>query len=391
MKRISALLIAAFMCIGLLSACQSSELQAYTGEEDAETSNETTQKDYTACFESYDPDEVMLTINGIDVTWRELFYFYQYNVSSLEYYYGDITDWDDTSLFDGEQSYRDYVLENGLETVKHYCALESKAKDMGVELSDEAKAEIEERWTSNVESYGEGDEEAFIKYLEESFLSKELYDHINEISALYECMLDETYGTNGEKLTEAEVLDKAEEMGYMRAKHIFVSSFDDEQNELSEEEKTEKKAQLQTLLDELSAISDPKQIEARLDELASEHSEDPGLEYFPDGYTFMEGDMDDAFETAVAETEENKIYPEVVESSMGYHIILRLPLSTTAVVESSGEGENLSLPHYVAENMFGSMTDGWAEESEVVYSKTYEKMDIVKVFSKVKTISTSEE
>lgn len=388
MKRILSLVIAAFMCMGLLSACQSSELQAYTGEEDA--SNETAKKNYTPCFESYDPDEVMMTINGIDVTWRELFYWYHYDVSNLENYYGEITDWDDTTLFEGEKSYRDFILENGLEGVKHYCALESKAKDMNIEISEEAKAEIEERWKTNIESFGKG-EEAFIEYLESAFLSKELYDHINEINALYESMRDEMYGSNGDKLSEEEVLEKAEDIGYKRAKHIFLSTYDSEQKKLSEDELTEKKAQLQTMLDELSAINDPEQLEARMDELATEHSEDPGLEYYPDGYTFQEGKMDQAFEKAVAETDENKMYPEVVESSMGYHIILRLPLNTTAVVESSGEGENLSLPYFVAENMFQSLANSWADESEVVYSKTYEKMDIAKVFSKATVEETTEE
>lgn len=388
MKRISALLIAAFMCMGLLSACQSSELQAYTGKDDTETAKETANKDYTPCFESYDPDEVMMTINGIDVTWRELFYFYHYDVSTLENYYGDITDWDDTAMFDGKKSYRDYVVENGLETVKHYCALESKAEDMGVELSDEARAKIEERWKTNVESYGKGDEEAFIKYLESTFLSKELYDHINEISALYESMRDEMYGTNGDKLEEGEVLQKAKDMGYKRAKHIFLSTYDSEHNKLSEEELAGKKAQLQTMLDELSAIVDPVQLESRLDELAAQNSEDPGLKTFPDGYTFQEGKMDQAFAEAVSDTEENKMYPGVVESSMGYHVILRLPLSTTAAVEFSSEDDYRSLPYYVAESMFGALTDSWADECEVVYSKAYKKMDIAKIFAKAKAIES---
>lgn len=391
MKRISALLIAILMCMGLLSACQSSELKAYTGEEDTETAKEAVKKDYTPCFEAYDPDKVMMTINGIDVTWRELFYWYHFDVSSLEQNYGDITDWDDTTLFEGEKSYRDYVLENGLETVRHYCALESKSKEMGVEISDEAKSKIEERWTANVESYGNGDEEAFIEYLESTFLSKEMYDHINEISALYECMRDEMYGVNGDKLTETEVIDKAKEMGYKRAKHIFISTYDAENNKLTDEALEEKKSQIQTLLDELAGISDPEQRETRMDELAAEHSEDPGLEYFPDGYTFLDGKMDQAFADAVSETGENEMYSEIVESSMGYHVILRLPLSTTAVVESSGEGVQFSLPNYVAENMFQALADSWATESEVVNAKAYEKMDIAKVFSKATVVESSEE
>lgn len=402
MKKTLALILAAMLCIGLFAACQSSTLEAYSGDDstseetdasatDTTDTTDTTEAettDYTPCFESYDPDEVMMTINGLDVTWRELFYWYYYDVSSLEYYYGDITDWDDTSLFDGEQSYRDYVTTNALETVKHYCALESKAADMGIELTDEDRTTIDERWQSNVETYGGGDEDAFVEYLGTLFLDKDLYNHINEISALYDDMLEETYGADGSKLTEEEVLEKATDMGYSHAKHIYMSFYDDDSNELTDEEKAAKKAQLQTILDELKTITDPTALEAKIDEYTAEISEDPGKDYYPDGYTYLSGDLDDTFEAAVAEIGENELYPEIVESSMGYHIIYRLPLSATAAVEASDEGTYYTLAYYVAQDMFEALADQWAEESEVEYTKAYEKMDISKVFAKADTSSS---
>ena len=390
MKKTLALVIAVIICIGLFAACQSSTLEAYTDEGDAAaatdnaatdtTEDETT--DYTPSFESYAPDKVMMTINGIDVTWRELFYWYYYDVSSLAYYYGEITDWDDTSLFNGEKSYRDYVTSNALETVKHYCALESKAAEMGIELTDEDRATIDERWNSNVETYGGGDEAAFVEYLGTLFLDKDLYNHINEISALYDRMLVETYGADGSKLTDEQILDKAAEMGYYRAKHIYLSFNDAENNALTDEQKAANKAKLQTILDQLKTITDPTALEAKIDEYSAEISEDPGKDYYPDGYTFLSGDLDATFEAAVAEVGESELYPEVVESSMGYHIIYRMPLSTTAAVEASGEDTYYTLAHFVAQNMFESLADQWAEESEVEYTKAYNNMDIAKVFSK---------
>lgn len=390
MKKTFALVIAVVICLGLLAACQSSTVEAYSDESDAAEATDSAAADtaaaettdYTPSFESYAPDKVMMTINGIDVTWRELFYWYYYDVSSLAYYYGEITDWDDTSLFNGEKSYRDYITSNALETVKHYCALESKAAEMGIELTDEDRATIDERWQSNVETYGGGDEAAFVEYLGTLFLDKDLYNHINEISALYDRMLAETYGTDGSKLTDEQVLEKAAEMGYFRAKHIFLSFNDAENNALTDEEKAAKKAKLQTILNELKNITDPAALEAKIDEYTADISEDPGKDYYPDGYTFLSGDLDATFEAAVAELGENELYPEVVESSMGYHIIYRLPLSTSAAVEASGEDTYYTLAHFVAQNMFETLADQWAEESEVEYTKAYNKMDIAKVFSK---------
>lgn len=391
MKRTAPLVLALALCLGLLSGCQSSELRAYSDDIESEASNEVTQKDYTACFESYDPEELMMTINGIDVTWQELFYWYYYDVSSIEYYGEEISDWDDTSTFDGEQSYREYIQNNALEAVKHYSALEKKAEDMGIELSEENRAEIQSRWEENVASYGSGDEDAFVEYLESSYLSKDLYMHINEISELYNRMKEEIYGASGEKLSEQEVISRAEEMGYMRAKHIFVSGSDADGNALSEETKAAKKSELQLRLDELKAISGAQELERRMDELIAEHGEDPGSQYFPDGYTFREGEMVAEFEAAVTGSETEALYPEIVESSLGYHIVLRLPLSSSAAVNYRSETDALRLPYLVAEDLFASQVESWAEETEIEYSKAYEKMDIAKVFSKATTVKADKD
>lgn len=389
--------LAVSVCLGLFAGCQSSELRSYSDEastEDAGTeATDTTEttKDYTPAYEAYDPDEVMLTVNGIDVTWAELFYWYEYDVSSIESYYGDITDWDADCSFAEGKTNREYVMETALDTVKHYCALESKAKDMGIELTEQDEADLQTTWQNNVDSYGNGDEATFIEYLKKAFLTKDLYDHINKVSKLYERLLEETYGANGEKLGEDEVVSKAGELGYVRAKHILLSTVDDSKAVLPDDQIAEKKATAESLLAELKGITDKTKLEARFDELVKEYSEDPGAAYYTDGYTFQPGagSMDTTFETAVTGLGEYEI-SDIVETDFGYHIILRLPLKSTAAVEYTSETESTPLSYYVAQDLFGTETDTWAEESTVEYSKTYEKMDIGEVFSKAtKTSSES--
>ena len=387
--------LAVSVCLGLFAGCQSSELHSYSEEATTDTAGteaaDTTEtaKDYTPAYEAYDPDEVMLTVNGIDVTWGELFYWYEYDVSSIENYYGDITDWDAECSFAEGKTNREYVMETALDTVKHYCALESKAKELGVELTEQDEADLQTTWQNNVDSYGNGDEATFIEYLEKAFLTKDLYDHINKVSKLYERLLDEKYGVNGVKLGEDEVVSKAEELGYVRAKHILLSTVDDSKAALPDDQIAEKKATAESLLAELKGITDKTKLEARFDELVAEYSEDPGADYYTDGYTFQSGagTMDTTFETAVLGLGEYEI-SEVVESDYGYHIILRLPLKSTAAVEYTSETESTPLSYYVAQNLFGAETDSWAEASTVEYTKTYEKMDIGEVFSKATRTSS---
>ncbi len=386
-KKLISLALAVVMCVCVFAGCQSSELKAYSDDEPEETQTGTetaATKDYTPAYESYKPDEVMLTVNGIDVTWGELFYWMIYDVSSLESYFGDITDWDAPCAFDETITYREYVTTNALETVKHYCALETKAKEQGVTLSDEDKATMEERWKSNVTNYGGGDEAAFIEYLSKSFLTKELYNHVNEVSTLYQNMITENYGARGEKLSEKEVLDKASEMGYARVKHIFFKTVDDSNAALADDAIAEKKAAAQSVLDQLKGIKDNAALEAKFDELAAQYSEDPGIEYLPDGYVYLPGSLDPEFEAGATGLQEYQL-SEVVQASSGFHIILRLPLTTDSLVEYKSETEQYYLPYYVAQQLFSEQTKTWAEESKVELSKTYEKLDVAEIFAKATT------
>ena len=77
-KKIVPLVLAASLCCGLLSGCQSSQLRSFTKDQEngksAQTAASAGLKDYTDCYNYYDADELMFTVDGIKVTWGELFY-----------------------------------------------------------------------------------------------------------------------------------------------------------------------------------------------------------------------------------------------------------------------------------------------------------------------------
>ncbi|PKM73465.1 MAG: hypothetical protein CVU91_04030 [Firmicutes bacterium HGW-Firmicutes-16] len=387
--------LAATVCLGLFAGCQSSELKSLS--EDAasaspspSTDTSQTTKDYTPCYEAYDPDEVMLTVNGIDVTWSELFYWYEFDVSNIENQSGDITDWDADCSFAAGKTNREYVMENALDTIKHYCALQSKAKDMGVTLTDEDKAALQTTWQNNVDSYGNGDEAAFIEYLKKAYLTKDLFNHLSEANKLYERLLENMFGEKGEKLSEDEVAQKAIEMGYIRVKHILLSTLDDTRAALPDDQIAAKKATADSLLAELKDIADKTKLEARFDEIIAANGEDPGTQYYTDGYTFQTGSgtMDSTFEAASTGLGEYEL-SDVVKTDFGYHIILRLPLKAAAAVEYTSETEMSPLSYYVAQEIFSAEADNWAKESKVETTKAYDKMDLADVFAKATRTSSA--
>ncbi|MEG2526479.1 MAG: peptidylprolyl isomerase [Oscillospiraceae bacterium] len=382
-----ALLLSAVVCFGMMAGCQSSELRAYSDKPSPEASATQAAKDYTPCYKSFDSDELMLTVDGIEINWDELFYWYFTDVSNMENYLGEITDWDAASAFDPEKTTREYVTENALSIVKHYCALQSRATAEGVALTDKDKEDLKALWDQNVASSGGGDEEAFEEYLEKAFLTKDIYNHVNEVSVLYGHMLEKTYGENGEKIDEAELLKNAADMGYMRAKHILLTTTDDTGAALPEDKIAEKRAAAEKLLAELKAISDPAAREKRFDELVAANSEDPGAKFYVDGYTFLPGAMVPEFESAVTALGNNEM-SEIVQSEHGFHIILRLPLSAKAAVEYTGESTSISLGSSIAQDMFAKLTETWASESKVEFTKAYDKIDLEKIFAKAKPAET---
>jgi len=388
--RLTAIILAVLMCFGLLAGCQSSELHSYSADSEekggtaASSGTSVPKMDYTACYESYDPNEVMLTVNGMNITWSELFYWYTFDLSNIESYGGSVSDWDANCSVASGKTNREYVMDNALETIKNYCALESKAKEMGITLTADDQKQLQTIWDNNVKSYGNGDAELYIEYLQKKqYLSKDLYDKMNEINLLYNRMRDTMFGENGEKISQSDILEKAADMGYIRVKHIFLSTKDDTSETLPDEQLAQKKATAQNILSELKGISDKAQLEKRFDALISQYGEDPGTDYYPDGDTFIsgKGTMDTAFENAASELSEYGL-SDVVSSSNGYFIILRLPLSTTATVEYTDDNAKTTLGCYVAQNMFSAESDSWTDESTVEYTDAYKNMDIAKVFEK---------
>lgn len=162
-------------------------------------------------------------------------------------------------------------------------------------------------------------------------------------------------------LGHQEDLEKfAQDNDVLAAKHILLLTQDSQTGQaLSEEEAAQKKAKAEELLAQLQAISDPAQLEEKFDELMNANSEDTGLAANPDGYAFTTGEMVQEFEDATRALEPGQI-SGLVESSYGYHIILRLE-PTCAPVRTMWNEDQLN-----------TLTGQWVEQAEVVTTETYD-------------------
>lgn len=139
---------------------------------------------------------------------------------------------------------------------------------------------------------------------------------------------------------------------FVTAKHILISA--DDTNKAEAKKKAEK------VLQKAKAGED-------FDKLIAEYNEDPGMEMYPDGYTFTLNEMVPEFEESAFSLKEGEI-SGLVESVYGYHIIKKEPLApiTDAIRES--------LSFYVAEERFNDYLSEGALNAQITVHKTDEEI-----------------
>ncbi len=314
--------------------------------------------DFKALYALHDPDEPVLRVGEKEESWGDYFYILYTQCGSIENYfdtmanYGMPMGWTDPIEEGSEENFADAALEGADNLMIQLRALEKFAEDNGIELTEEKQQEIADQKKKDAESaLGEGaTEEEFQKYLDGIYLRPEMYTRIVTQNILYQESFKELYGENGEKLPEETAIRYLEDNGYVSAAHILLSTKDSETGEaLTEEQMSEKRAILEALVEELRAIEDPEERALNFFVKMDTLSEDPGKSYYPEGYTYMPGSMVTEFENA-AEALEDYAVSDVIETSYGYHVLLRLPLSAEAIVEYSNTDSTARTARMLAAN-----------------------------------------
>ena len=141
---------------------------------------------------------------------------------------------------------------------------------------------------------------------------------------------------------------------------------------LTDEEIAEKKMEAEKIADELSAIKDPDELAKRFAELKDEYCEDTGKTADPDGYVFTEGTMVSEFEDTVKSLKAGEV-SGVVESSYGYHIIMRLADDADRTVSYSNDGSTAYSARYLAaSSKYSAEVESYVEALDVKYADGFE-------------------
>lgn len=338
--------------------------------------------DYSALYASYPADMTVAVIGDKEITWGEYFQaYYGYSSEIDEYmkamlmYYGSSPSWDDYYSESENLAFKDLPALYSEDDLKQKAVIDGFAEFNGIELSKDNKALVEEELEKARESYcGEGaSEEEFELFLEEHYFNLDMYRKMTERNYLYQQMFTDLYGENGEKITDEEGTAYLKEKGYVSADHILFMTMNKETGEgLDEDAVREKMKQAEEVSSRLREIEDPDERVRRFKEYREQYNEDTGSSLYPDGYTFTSGKMVQEFETAVNDLKEYEV-SEPIKTSYGYHVIMRTPLNSNAIVDYSETGLPMTGKSMKANEEYGVKLQKYMEKTEVTYTNEWKK------------------
>lgn len=356
-----------------------------TAEGDGTVTAATTQTesiDFAALYATHEPDEVVAVVNGRDVTWQSYFYWLytqaiqiQNYFTQMTAYYAEVHTWNEVAYEESGTTFAQATVDNAAVMLRQLHGIEDFAAENGVELTEADETAIAAQLESDIKSIcgEEATEDEFNAKIAGSYLTRELYDRINRIDKLYANGFTNKYGENGSKVDDETAVKYLEDYGYLSATHILFMTIDPTTREaLDEAAVAEKKAQAEKIAEELAAITDPAELTARFAELKEEYDEDTGKTIYPDGYVFTEGTMVTEFEDAVKSLDAGEV-SGVVESSYGYHIIMRLAPDAERTVSYSSDGATAYSARYLyASNAYAEEVEKFVDEIEIDFADGFE-------------------
>ena len=366
-KRLLALLLAAAMTLSLC-ACNfggdadpsADPSEEVSGEPDASATHEIVADlsqpplQFTA---GLSPDDVLLTVNGEEVTADLMLYWLDYSCYYFMYQY---------ALYGlSMEDYADVLLDDAVSICVSEVLLRQKAAELGCLPTDAQVQEAKDQIAADPETIelfkaGYGLTDSSIEYL---YLADAYYN--NMLAAITH------------EPSEEELSDYLTEQGFYRVKHILIKTVDDNYQSLPDDEVAEKQAQAEDLLAQLQAAQDlPTLFDQLMNEFSEDGRNDDGTLAAPDGYLAYSGQMDSSFEAASLALAEGEM-SELVQSFYGYHIILRLPFAPFTETEKANYAESFRSTD------LRNQADQWKEDAEIVWSDALTNLDVADFYAKM--------
>jgi len=316
---------------------------------------------FLASINGLSVSRTVMTVGGNEITEAEYKYYLE-SVKQVTLSEQGITDEDAVKDFlkngtiDGKPA-KDVIKEKALEEITRVEIACIKAKEAGIELTDEEKSSARAILTAT-----DSETKAQLDELKKATgLTKQGYANIMEKSYLVNSLYSKFTTENADLIVpDDDEVTKTINEEFALVKHVLVSKPGEDSETTVEDAK--KKAE-----EALAKATSGEDFDA----LVKEYGEDPGMESEPNGYLITKtGSTLDGQSTMVAEFTKgsfavgvNEVKPELVESDYGWHIIKRYEITAGNDNYSTVQQQANSI---LVSEMYSQYIDTFKDEVEIV-------------------------
>ena len=312
----------------------------------------------------------VMSVDGVDVSAEEYLYWLGYATEYVGYYqFGDpaAIDWE---MDTGSGTVTEYLVNNARDLAAFNQVIRNQCAQRNIAMTAEQEAQLDQQMADAVENSG-GQDNFELALKEVNRTEEGLRSMYSASNFLYPALQEQMFpAQDAAALTAEELAQWASDKGLMQVKHILFKTVDDSGSPLSDEEIAAARQKAEDTLAQLQASDD---MENLFDQLMNELSEDgryaDGTLGAPDGYLFGEGEMVQEFEDAAKALGEHEL-SGIVETSYGYHILLRLPVDTEMAREAWASEQDAGISEQMNEQM-----NTWMEEADIQTNDTFASID----------------
>ena len=242
--------------------------------------------------------DTVMKIGGFDVSFEHYRYLYMNIRDEL------LSSENDYTAEELDTQIRDTVMKS----LKHYASISELAKNKKISLTSDDSAYIDELVNETISDYGS--EEEFQNALREAYSTEDFFRYALELQQLETKLRSYmTSEATGELAADDATIENDVYKNFYRAKQVLIKN-------------NNGKSKTQNLELANKILSDALSGE-NFDTLIEEYSEDTT----GGDYCFTAGQLLEEFENAVSSISSGEIYSEVVETEVGYHIVMRTDIT----------------------------------------------------------------
>lgn len=368
LKRILACGLCTVMAFSLLTGCQAPAANSSTDSSYNATIPAAAEEDVDNYLTNgaLSSDDIVMTVNNVDIPASAYFYWMAYYANTLKTYYqnqnGSDSQFSLSEKYEGNTTYGDYVKQQAEATLTNDVIATQQAKAKKLSLSNDTKTALSKLSKT-------AGPNTLLYYATNLDGMKFNYTNYGYSSALQ----NNLFGKGGKYYANKKTLSDYFKDNVFGAKHILIMT-----TGMTDTQKADAKKTITGYLKKILKSDDPA---STFDQYMNEYSQDTGLKTYPNGYTYVKGDMVSEFEDAVSSLKIGEIDSKIVETSYGYHIIMRIEPDRDQI-------KNKTLREDYQKEVYDSLLANWTKNATVTTKDELKNLDTSAFYEKLTSLQS---